>query len=78
MSRPIHEIAVEIKRDWQRPNAAALPYLTAMESLATLDDNYGADSGKEIVIRFLAHASTWQGDIARRIKTELKAMLDAS
>ena len=74
-TRPLHEIAREIRKDWgAKVNFAAKPYLDAMATLNTIDDNYGWDSGKMIVLYFLGNASTWRGETAKRIKTELKAM----
>ena len=75
--RPIYEIAREIRRDWPRPYFGAVPYLDAMFSLDRMTDAYGADSGKSVVIYFLSNATTWRGDVARRIKAELNAILKA-
>ena len=75
--RPIHVIASEIYDDWKNPNFAAVPYLEAMESLTTIDDNYFLDSGEGIVAYFLSNAGTWRGEVARRVKKELNAMLKA-
>ncbi len=72
--RPLYEIAAEIRRDWKPVNFAAKPYLEAMESLDSINDRYGMDSAKGIVIYFLSNASTWRGETARRVKAELKAM----
>lgn len=76
--RPIYEIADEIRRTWKPVNYAAKPYLDALGSLSTCRDSYGFDSGKGIVTYFLANASTFRGDDARRIKNELKAHLKAA
>jgi len=74
-TRPLYEIAREIRKDWgAKVNFAAKPYLDAMATLNTIDDNYGWDSGKMIVLYFLSNASTWRGETAKRIKAELKAM----
>ena len=73
-SRSLSVIAAEIKRDWKKPYFGAVPYLQAMACLDSIDDNYGWDSGKSIVLYFLANAGTWRGDVARRIKKELNAM----
>lgn len=77
-TRPIHEIAAEIRDDWvprgTGVNYAAVPYLQAMHDLDSINDNYGYDSGKSIVLYFLSNASSWRGETARRIKKELKAM----
>jgi hypothetical protein len=74
MTRSIAAIAQEIRRDWTKPYFGAVPYLQAMYSLDDISDDYGADSGKSIVLYFLSNASTWKGETARRIKAELKAM----
>jgi hypothetical protein len=72
--RTIKEIAAEIRKDWPRPYFGAAPYLNAMQRLETVDDSYGADDGRSIVLYFLANASTWRGPVAKRIKAELKGM----
>jgi hypothetical protein len=73
--RPLHEIAREIKADWKKVFYGAAPYLDAMATLNSIDDNYYFDSADSIVRYFLANASTWRGETAKRIKAELKAML---
>ena len=73
-TRPLYEIAAEIRKDWNPVNYAAVPYLDAMFSLDSIEDNYIMDSGKSVVLYFLSNASTWRGDTARRVKAELKAM----
>ena len=73
-SRPIYEIAREIRKDWKQPYFGATPYLDAMLTLNSIHDNYICDSGKSVVLYFLANANTWRGDTARRVKAELKAL----
>lgn len=74
-TRSLSEIAREIRKDWgSKVYFGAKPYLDAMATLNTIDDNYGWDSGKMIVLYFLSNASTWRGETAKRIKAELKAM----
>lgn len=73
--RPIYEIAAEIRKNWARVYFGAVPYLEAMESLGTMEDSYGCDSARGIVTYFLANASGWRGDVARRVKAELNARL---
>ena len=75
MSRPLYTIAAEIKKTWQNVWFGAVPYLDAMHNLDKITEDYGVDSGKDIIICFLANATTWRGENARRIKKELKAML---
>jgi hypothetical protein len=74
-NRSLSTIAREIRSDWKKPYFGAVPYLDAMLSLDYIDDNYYYDSGRSIVIYFLANASTYRGETAKRIKTELKAIL---
>ena len=73
-SRSLSSIAMEIKKDWKKPYFGAVPYLQAMMCLNSINDNYGFDTAKSIVLYFLANAGTWRGDVARRIKKELNAM----
>lgn len=73
--RTLSEIANEIRADWKNPYFGAVPYLRAMASLGTVKDDYGADSGREMVMYFLANANAWRGPVARRVKAELKGMM---
>jgi len=74
-TRPLYTIASEIRKDWNKLNYAAAPYLYAMGDLGDINESYGYDSGKDIVRYFLSNASTWKGDAAKRNKAELKSML---
>lgn len=74
-NRPIYEIAREIRKDWKKVNYGAVPYLDAMGALNKITDNYGYDDGKGVVAYFLANANSWRGDVAKRVKIELKALL---
>ena len=73
-TRSLSEIAREIRADWEKVYFGAAPYLGAMGTLNSIDDDYGCDSGKSIVLYFLANANTWRGETARRVKKELKAL----
>ena len=73
--RPLYEIAVDVRKDWKPVSYAAKPYLEAMGSLNTIQDMYLYDTGESIVAYFLSNASSWRGDVARRVKKELNAML---
>lgn len=74
MQRSLSEIAKEIRLNWTNVYFGAIPYLQAMRTLGTINDTFGDDSAKSIVIYFLSNATTWRGDVARRIKKELNAM----
>ncbi len=82
-TRPLYEISNEIRKNWKKSVSGtdvwfgAKPYLDAMSNLDKISDEYGCDSGKSIVAYFLANASTYRGEVARRIKAELNQMLKA-
>jgi len=75
MTRPIKVIAQDIRANWPKVHYTAKPYLDAMSSLNSIDENYMFDSGKSVVNYFLSNARTWRGEDAKRIKAALKAML---
>lgn len=72
--RPLSVIAADIRRNWLNVYFGAVPYLDAMRQLSSIDDDYYADSAKSVVLYFLSNATTWRGEHARRIKSELKAL----
>lgn len=80
-ARPLSVIANEIRQNWKKSVSGtdvwfgARPYLDAMSSLNSINDDYGLDSGRSIVAYFLGNAQTWKGEKAREIKKELNAML---
>lgn len=74
MTRPLHEIAKEIDKSWPHMYFAAKPYVVAMSGLNSINDMYYHESGKSVVLYFLANSQTWRGEDARRIKDELKKM----
>jgi len=73
--RGLSVIAADIRQHWSKVYFGAVPYLAAMSTLNRINESYGCDDAKSIVLYFLSNATTWRGDDARRIKTELKAML---
>ena len=76
--RYLHTIAAEILRVWgKNVSAACKPYLSAMLRMDSIEDRYLLDSGRSIVSYFLANAGCFRGEDARRLKAELKVMLDA-
>lgn len=80
--RPIYEIAADIKREWSKLGKGvspyAKPYLDAMFSLTTIQDNYILDSGSSVVLYFLSNATSFRGERAKQLKAELKAMFPKS
>lgn len=74
-SLSLSDLASLIVNDWKKVHFAARPYLDAMFSLNSVNDNYGFDTGRSIVIYFLGNATSWKGDVAKAVKAELKARL---
>lgn len=73
--RPLHIIATDIRKNWKNIYFGAKPYLDAMGTMGSPDQNYIHDSGTSIVLYFLANAQNWRGPEARRIKEELRGMM---
>jgi len=85
MTRPLNKIAAAILTDWKLISVDparvpsyitfGLPYVRAMLELRSVDDMYGLDDGKDIVLRFLVNVASWRGASARAFKAELNAHL---
>lgn len=77
-SRSLRAIASDIVADWSSRGKGiyfgAVPYLRAMGELDSIDDQYGCDDARSVVRYFLANATTWRGDVARRVKKELRRL----
>lgn len=76
--RPINVIAREIRSDWSKQGKGvyfgAKPYLDAMDSLNSINDDYYCDSAHSVVCYFLGNAMGWRGEVAKRVKAELKKL----
>jgi hypothetical protein len=75
MARSVSVIAREITKEWPNPYFGAVPYLDAMRSIESVNDNFGQDDARSIVRYFLSNAKTWRGEAAKRVKAELKEMI---
>jgi len=75
-TRSLSTIAMEIRKDWKNVYFGAVPYLEAMSTLDSINDAYGMDSAKSVVIYFLNNATTWRSETARNIKKELKKLAE--
>lgn len=73
----VWEIAALVRHHWPKVYFGAVPYLDAMGTMHSFDQNYGDDSGREIGLYFLANANGFRGDAARQIKAEIKRRLKA-
>ncbi len=77
----VSDLAWLVIRDYgsrgQKIYFGAVPYLDAMRSMTSIDDNYGADSGRTIISYFLSNASYLRGDVVKAVKKELNRRLKA-
>ena len=73
-ARPLYQIARDITKAWPKVNYAAKPYLDAMRDLSSINDRYGYDDARSIVLYFLSNAASFRGDSAKTLKLELKAI----
>ena len=76
--RTFQQIAKDIKSTWLNVYFGAVPYLEAMLELDTTDPDtmYYNDSAENIALYFLANASTFRGNDAKKLKEELKKLID--
>lgn len=74
--RSLREIAAEIEGDWKViNNAAAKDALQNMKDMGFATEPTGADpNGYSVIGTFLTFSVGWKGEVARRIKKELKQM----
>ena len=76
--RTFQQIAKDIKSTWLNVYFGAVPYLEAMLELDTTDPGtmYYNDSAENIALYFLANASTFRGSDAKKLKDELKKLIN--
>lgn len=74
--RTLHEIAMEVEADWNPiNNFGAKTALNNMKQMGLIDAPNGADpTGYSVIGSFLGFAVGWRGEVARRVKKELRAM----
>lgn len=75
VQRDLSDIAANIEAAWPNVNNYARPYLDAMYSLKSLNDKFYQDSAEDVVRRFLCNATSFKGEAAKTLKTELKMLL---
>lgn len=74
-TRPLWAISKDIRANWENPYFGAIPYIDALSQLDNVGEKFGFDDAKSLIMYFLANASTWRGNDAKRIKAELKTMI---
>lgn len=75
--RGLQAITKDIRKDWKTPYIGATPCLMTMSNIysGNLNTEYLGVSGREAVTEFLDNADSWEGEVATKIKAELKKML---
>lgn len=68
-------IVRDLRAQGKQVPAAARPYLDAMRTMGSINENYGSDSGASIVAYLLSNLATYKGETAKAIKAELKSRL---
>jgi hypothetical protein len=59
---------------WRTKYWAAVPYIDALSTLTSINDKYGYDDAKSLVLYLLGNLGTYRGDKAKELKAELKKM----
>ena len=81
LARPLSAVAREIRADYAAKGKpvyySAKPYVDAMASLGSMEDRFYEDPALDVVIYALSNLSTWRGEVATRVKDELKAAVNA-
>ena len=68
-------IISDLKTQGKSIPSAAAPYLLAMRTMGSINENYGADSGASIVAYLLSNLASYKGETAKAIKAELKSRM---
>jgi hypothetical protein len=66
------DVVRTIRADWRNPYFGAVPYLEALEGLASWDARFGVESARSLAPYLLNNLKTWRGDVARSVKAQLK------
>ena len=73
--RLICHIARDIRIDWKNIKYSAKPYLDALTQVHDVNDRFGYDDARSLIKYFLANASTYRGENAKKYKLELKNLI---
>lgn len=75
--RTFAEIIQEIRTLWPKPYFGAVPYLDALGTINSSEPDamYGFETARDIVPYLLCNMQTFRGPDAKRIKSELKSMI---
>ena len=73
-SRFLHEIAKDIRDDWQGMPLDAIELIGALSNANWIDDIVNGVSARMVIMQLLPKTTGWSSDRAKRIKNELKAL----
>lgn len=68
-------IVRDLRAQGKQVPAAAKPYLDAMRTMGSINENYGMDTGASIVGYLLSNLASYKGETAKAIKAELKSRM---
>lgn len=68
-------IVRDLRAQGKQVPAAAKPYLDAMRTMGSINENYGMDTGASIVGYLLSNLGSYKGETAKAIKAELKSRM---
>lgn len=76
--RTFQQIAIDIESIWLNVYFGAVPYLEALLKLDTTNPSalYGIETAGDIARYFLANAQTFRGTHAKKLKEELKTLIN--
>jgi hypothetical protein len=72
MARRLHEIAEESVLNWPELYLDAVPSIHAMRRIEKTTDRCGMGDGEGLVRYCRVNARTWRGEVAKRVKAELR------
>lgn len=76
-TRTLNECAMTIHRECQGKSwyMYAEAYVSAMATLADINQPYYYDSGESVVLYALSNLQSWRGEVAKSVKADLRAHL---
>ena len=75
MSRPMREIAEEIRFDWPNIGVEAEEWLCWLHAVDRVEPEWRGGDARWAIRNFLREAGGWRGERARQIKRELRQLL---
>jgi hypothetical protein len=79
LARPLYDVAAEIRSDFRYQGKplyyAAKPYIEAMDGMTDMTDRFYEDSAVSVVTYAVSNLGSWRGEVATRVKAELRAAL---